>query len=207
MWWFGIILPFYVGKWHLDLNFVSQFSKAFRVNTNVILADVHQQLNKIVEKNKNLGLLDCYRADQLIGDYYPAKRFDNFLENTKYEPKRLNIFASIKSTYFYVAIWYAMFQWKGFGLTGILAPKSLYQFFRLLGLSAYTAIGELIFRFQNRGLPANSQIEKTRQEFQHYQYQPQLQPWSQKVKSKQIFVAQPSISQDIPKVKKLSVLS
>jgi hypothetical protein len=48
---------------------------------------------------------------------------------------------------------------------------------RLLGLSGQATIGELIYKFKTKGLPANSEIEAMRQEFKTYQYQPKLQPW------------------------------
>jgi hypothetical protein len=206
MWWFGIILPLYVGKWHLNLDFVPQFSKAFRANADIILADVHEKFNEIVENKKNLGMMDCYRADQLVNGYYTAKRFDDFLENAKYEPGKVNIFASIKSTYFYVAIWYMMFQWKGFGLKGLLSPNSLYQIFRLLGLSTYTAIGELIYRLQNRGVCKNSQVEATRQAFEDYHYKAQLQPWNQASKPHSTVTPTPELTHEA-KSKELSLVS
>ncbi|MBW4556221.1 MAG: tryptophan halogenase [Trichormus sp. ATA11-4-KO1] len=205
MWWFGIILPLFIGKRHLDINFVPQFTKAFSANIDGVLADVHQQFNQLVDQGTNLGILDCYRADQLVGEYYTSKRFDDYLENAKYEPGRTNIFASIKSAYYYVAIWYTMFQWKGFGLAGLLAPRSLYNIFRLLALSSYTAIGELIYRFQTRNLPANSQVEKMRQEFKNYQYQAQLQPWTPEIDSP--CMEQQSSEQAVPRLPELSVLS
>ncbi|MBO3462729.1 tryptophan 7-halogenase [Aetokthonos hydrillicola Thurmond2011] len=179
MWWFGVLVPFYVGKWHLDTKFLPTFIKPIKGNMNGLFKDIYLQFNKLVERGTNIGFMDCYRADQLVGEYYTAQHFDSFLVNSKFEPHHCNVFAGIKYTHFYVAIWYMMFQWKGFGLAGLLAPRSLYNFFRLLALSAHAGMGELLYRYQMRGVPANTQVAKTREEFQHYQYQSELQPWSE----------------------------
>jgi len=183
MWWFGVHVPTYIGKWHLDLKFVSKYVQIANSNVDGIFADLCKQFNQLVERGANIGLMDCYRADQLLGDYGTLKHFDDFLENTKFEPKRCNVFASMKYAYFYIALWYVLFQWKGFGLPGLLNPRNLYYVFRMLALSAKAALGELIYKFKTRGLPENSQIEKMRQEFKSYQYQPAWQPLNKELVS------------------------
>lgn len=177
MWFFGLIVPMYVGKWHLDLDYIQKFRKSMQDHGEKLFTDIYQQLNQLVERGANIGLMDAYRADQLIGDYSTVKHTGNYLENTKLEPRRCNIFASVRYTHFYVAIWYAMLQWKGFGISGLLAPKHLYHFFSLLNTSAYATLGELIYLIQTRTLPANTQVAKVRQEFRSYRYQNKLQPW------------------------------
>ncbi|MGB3402681.1 MAG: tryptophan 7-halogenase [Microcoleaceae cyanobacterium] len=177
MWWFGVEVPMYIGKWHLDLSFIPIFLKTLNSNVDGLFEDIYQQFNQLVEKDKNIGLMDCYRADQLLGEYHTLKHFDDFLENTKFEPLRCNVFAGLKSTCFYAAIWYVMLQWKGFGLAGCLKPRHLYHFFRLLAISAQGAIAELIYKFRTRRLSDNTEVEEMRQGFKTYQYQPKLQPW------------------------------
>ncbi|MBD3886783.1 tryptophan 7-halogenase [Phormidium tenue FACHB-886] len=168
MWWFGVHIPMYIGKWHLDLRFISRYIQIANGNVDGLFADLCEQFNQLVDRNANIGLMDAYRADQLVGDYTPLKHFDNFLENTKFEPRRCNVFVSMKHAYFYIAIWYALFQWKGFGLAGILAPKHLYYFCRMLALSCKSAIAELIFKSKISHLPNNSHVETMRREFQTY---------------------------------------
>lgn len=183
MWFFGLIVPMYVGKWHLDLAYIRTFRKNMRNHIDKLFADIYQQLNELVDRGANIGLMDAYRADQLIGDYSAVKHLGNYLENTKLEPRRCNIFASVKYTHFYVAIWYAMLQWKGFGLSGLLAPGHLYHFFSLLKTSAYASLGELVYLIKTRTLPANTQVAKVRQEFTSYRYQTKLQPWIEAIAS------------------------
>lgn len=173
MWWFGVHIPTYIGKWHLDLKFVPKYVKIANSNVDGIFAELCEQFNLLVERGTNIGLMDAYRADQLVGDYGTLKHFDDFLENTKFEPRRCNVFASMKNTYFHIALWYILFEWKAFGLTGLLAPRNLYYICRMFSLSFQAAVGETIFKFKTRKLPTNSQIEKMRQEFKNYRYQPQ----------------------------------
>ncbi|MBO3462730.1 tryptophan 7-halogenase [Aetokthonos hydrillicola Thurmond2011] len=180
MWWFGMLIPLYVGKWHLDLKFIPTFLKPFKISigANGIFTNVYEHLNRLVERNANIGLMDGVRADQLIWGYYAYKHFDDFLENTKLEPKRCNVFGSMKQAFFYIAVWYVTFLWKGFGLREVLNPRNLYHLFRMLGLSVQCALGELIFHLQNIGVPANSGVAKMRKEFKSYRYQGILQPWA-----------------------------
>jgi flavin-dependent dehydrogenase len=168
MWWFGVHIPMYIGKWHLDLKFIPRYVAIANSNVDGLFADLCEQFNQLVDRDINLGLMDCYRADQLVNGYTPLKHFDSFLENTKFEPRRCNVFASMKQAYFYIAIWYVTFQWKGFGLAGLLAPRNLSHIGRLLMLSGKAAIAELIYKFKTRNLPNSSHIQTMRQEFKCY---------------------------------------
>lgn len=172
MWWFGVHVPMYVGKWHLNLTFVNKFLKLLPANMKGLFVDVYGQFNQLVDNGKNIGLMDAYRADQLLGDYSPLNHFDHFLENSKLEPLRCNVFAGMKHAYFFIAIWYLKFQWKGFGLAGVLNPRHLYHFFRLLSLSAQAIIGEKIYQSKTKHLPKNSDMAKMRREFRRYRYKP-----------------------------------
>ena len=183
MWFFGLIVPMYVGKWHLDPEYSGKFRKSIQEHGEKLTSDIYEQLNQLVDRGANIGLMDVYRADQFIGHYYTMKHLGHYLENAKLEPRRCNIFASVKYTHLYVAIWYAMLQWKGFGLLSLLAPKHLYHLFRLLHTSAYAALGELVYLVKTRNLPANTQVAKVRQEFTSYRYQTKLQPWTEAIAS------------------------
>jgi flavin-dependent dehydrogenase len=177
MWWFGLQIPMYLGKWHLNPTFIKSFIKLTNANCYGLFSDLHEQFDELVKDNANLGLLNCYRADQLIGHYSSLNHFDDFLENAKLEPLHTNIFGCFKTTCFYTAIWYVMLQWKGFGIKGLLNPRHIYHFCRLLGLSFQGGMGEFLYKLQNKGMPDNTEITKMRKEFERYQYQPKLQAW------------------------------
>jgi flavin-dependent dehydrogenase len=190
MWWFGVHVPMFVGKWHLNLQFLEKFLVLMPANQKGLFVDVYNQFNQLVDRGANIGFMDAYRADQLINHYSPLNHFDEFLENSKLEPLRVNIFAGMKHAYFYIAIWYLKFQWKGFGLAGILNPKHIYHFVRLLSLSFQAIIGERVYKSKIKGLPENTAIAKMREEFKHYSYKPSIQI-STKPK------AEESVSQDL----------
>lgn len=184
MWWFGMMVPMYVGKWHIDQTFIDIF---LGINKQIdgMFSHINQQFNELVERDANLGLMDCYRADQLIWGYYTPKQFDNYLANTKLEPLHCNVFACIKNTCFFVAVWYTKFLWKGFGLKGVLNPKNLYYLIVLMAFTMQSAIGEMVYRFKTRGLSKNSGIDQMRAEFKSYQYKPELQSWMTEFANKQ----------------------
>ncbi|MCC5623982.1 NAD(P)/FAD-dependent oxidoreductase, partial [Nostoc sp. CHAB 5715] len=173
MHWFGIVLPMYAGKWHLDLKFLSAFVKIAPLQTKLII-DIYDQLSQLVDLDSNIGLMDCYQTK--LGSYYPLKELDGFLENARFEPRRNNIYGSMKSTYFHLALWYAKLRWKGFGPLGLLNLRHLYRFCQLLLLSGRLALIEAIYKFKTKHLPANSQIAQMHQEFKSYRYRPELQP-------------------------------
>ncbi|MEA5550948.1 tryptophan 7-halogenase [Anabaena cylindrica UHCC 0172] len=182
MFWFGVLLPMYIGKWHLDLTFIKgfvAFTKSSINSGNGFNKHVYDLFTEVIKKGNNIGLMDCYRADQLIFGYHTPKHFDDFLENAKYETARCNVFAGMKNTFFFQAVWYTMFRWKAFGILGVLAPKYFYYTVERLMRSANAAIAEMVYKYQISKVPVNTKVEEMRQEFNAtYQYRAELQPWS-----------------------------
>lgn len=176
MHWFGIVIPMYAGKWHLSTKFIAAFAKSHSLQTKIIL-EIYDQLSQLVDSDSNIGLMNFYRNNQLLGNYFPLKEFDGFLDGSKFDPQRNNFFASIKMTYFYLAIWYAQLQWKGFGLSGLFNPKQLLRFCQLLFFSSRFAIAELIYKHKTKNQPDNRQIAQLDEDFKSYRYQPQIQSW------------------------------
>ena len=180
MFWFGIIVPMYVGKWFLDFRFLKPFIAradfVFFIK-NSLFNDFYNQLDRVMEKGKNIGLMDYDRGDQLLWGHSASKLFDNFLANAKYEPLRCNVFAGIKSTYFYMALFYLKLRFKAFGILGVLTPATIWRVSQICWLSLNSAIGERIYLHKTRKLPNNSAVKKTRSDFQQYQHQAYLQPW------------------------------
>jgi hypothetical protein len=83
----------------------------------------------------------------------------------------------MRHTYYYVAVWYATFLLKGFGITGLLSPRSFRHLVLLFWRMAFAASFEVVYLFMTRKLPANSQIAQRTEEFKNYQYEAKLQPW------------------------------
>lgn len=182
MFWFGILVPMYIGKWFLDVDFIGQYKQIadyIFFGPNSIFTEFYQIFDKLVERGVNIGLIDYTRTDQLPWGYSPSKGLnaDRFLENTKFEPLRCNVFSGMKITFFFLVLYYLKLRFKGFGLLGVLAPRCIIRVCQLLILYVYIAIGERIHRFKTRNAPDNTFIADMREEFKDYQYQPELQPW------------------------------
>ena len=195
MFWFGILIPMFVGKWHLDFEFIDRFlqmSDWLFFGRDPLFADVYEQFNELAARDKNIGMMDYVRADQMFWGYVPTKHFDQFMENTKFEPKHCNVYAGMRATFFFAAFVYAKLRLKGFGSTGLLSPRRFARVLQLLGWSAYAAIGERIYLSKTRHLPNSSMIEQMNQEFEAYQFKPELQPWNQQ--------ETPSSSKSVPAV-------
>ncbi|MEA5506876.1 tryptophan halogenase [Halotia wernerae UHCC 0503] len=174
--WFNTLLPIYVGKWHLDLLFSRLALIFFKINSSFWM-DTFKQLSYLAERRTNIGLMDQLRADQLIGGYHPDKFFDNFLENAKLEPGKLNVFAGLRAYCFYIVIWFIMLQWKGFGPIGLLRPRNIFHIMRLLLTGVVMLIAELTHKLKVSGQPSNSIVKDTREEFKNYRYQSRLLNW------------------------------
>ncbi len=178
MWWFGVLIPMYIGKWHLDLPFLHKFGKQGRgAVVAETLEEAYKLFDKLLEKKQNLGFMYTHRMDELPFGYSITKDVSKYIGLSKYEPKHCNIYAEMRNTYFFVALWYLKLLWKGFGLPGLLAPKNFKRVLTLLKISAQSYVDELIFDYQTRNIPTNSAVAKQREEFKNYQPRTELQSW------------------------------
>ena len=182
MFWFGILVPMYVGKWFLNIDFIKQYqgiANFIFFGPNSVFTELYELFDQLVDRDINLGLVDYTRTDQMPWGYSPAKGLhaDKFLENTKFEPLHCNVYAGMKVTFFFLILFYLKLRFKGFGILGVLSPRCIIRSIQLLMVSAYVAMGEWIYFFKMRNTPDNTTIEKMRMEFKSYTYQPQLQPW------------------------------
>jgi flavin-dependent dehydrogenase len=176
--WFGILIPIFVGKWHLDLEFIPQFVQTFQTTLRSLVYEIHDQFDQLVDEKKNIGLMDCYRSDQLIWNYHTPKRYTHALENAQYEPKQTSVFTSMKKTFFYLTIWYLKLQWKSGGLSQVCHPRSLGTMAKLLTTSIYIGLGDIIYSLTGNHGSESRLIAEMRQAFQEYQYGDTLQPWT-----------------------------
>jgi flavin-dependent dehydrogenase len=177
MFWFGMLVPLYVGKWHLNPRFIPIFVNNWKLSMRGLFGDVYGQLNQLADRQANIGFLHCYRADQLWGNYHPPTHFDDFLINAKYEPGQCNIFTNLKYTYLYMTIWYVQLRWKGFGWRGFFGLEPWYRMGDLLANALAVSLIDWVYRQSNRGSLHGGPVSEMRKEFQSYCYQNTLQPW------------------------------
>lgn len=186
MLWFGILVPTFIGKWFLDFEFIEQFEKISNFlffAKKSLFAELYGLLDKVVERNINIDLMDFTRNDQLYGTYGPLQFFDDYLRKTKYEPLRCNVYAGIKGTFIYFIPAYLKLRYAVYGLLGVLAPVSIFRVIGLVAYYLYVSIGEQIYLFKMRDVPANTRITNIRKEFLSYNHQPYLVNWAQETET------------------------
>ena len=178
MWWFGLNVPMYAGKWHLDRGFVEAYLKiANKIFAPGALFDnVYDTLNEAVENDVNLGLMDVCRADQL-GNYSVLNHRNDFRRNAKTEPRKCNVFLEWKWMALYMSWWYARLQWRVRGVRGVTSPRNIRWLFGLWGMAAYAGMGDLIHRIRMIGTPRNTAAARNTKESFEYRRQSWLQPW------------------------------
>jgi hypothetical protein len=174
MWWFGVWVPMFTGRWHLDTYMAKQFvancEKGF-------FKKIYDDMTQMIEEGGSAGFQDCYRADQLTSDYCPTDEHMPYLEDAEFEPQRLNIFSSVRRTYWLTARWIIKFQWNAFGLRGVLRPKTWSMVGRMLRKAAWIGLGSLRQRFQMRNTPSSTKLHEMLEEFKSYQYRPGIRDW------------------------------
>jgi hypothetical protein len=121
--------------------------------------------------------MDCHRADQLGRGYTTWRTFDDYLENSKYEPQQVNIYRSTAKTYRRMLVYYARLRTRGFGWRAA-SPRALGRAASLFGLSlAMSALGMAHTR-RHRMTPKNRRLAKMRDDFGAYRAPAALTPWT-----------------------------
>jgi|GEM_PF-444594 len=178
--WFGILVPAFTGKWHLERDFIAQYFRLtsfFFFGKDSFVRAYYDELTKAQESGKNIGMMDYTRADQLARGFKPTRLWDSFRENTKYGRRELNVYAGIKASLFYLALLYARLRVKRAGALGLLDYRALWQIGRLLGWSAYTAMGELQFKWNRRRAKPSLAEERAHEFLSTYRHEARLMPW------------------------------
>ncbi|MCG8602654.1 MAG: tryptophan 7-halogenase [Verrucomicrobiales bacterium] len=187
--WFGVLVPMFTGKWHHQLDFIKQFhriSDFFFLKNDSVISSFYHELTRAQESGKTLGMLNYTRTDQLAFGYNPLRLWDSFRQNSKYEPRRLNVLLGIRNSIFYLGLLYAKLRVKNSGIFGLFEPKTVKHLFSLAGWTVYAAMGELAHRFEVRNRPGNSQFAMEEADFAaNYRYKEELVEWVEEEAGKQ----------------------
>lgn len=174
MLWYGSLVPLYMGKWHLDPVFIRRL---LRWNPIPFTAGIYEDLNRLVDRGANLGFMDCHRADQLGRGYTTWRTFDDYLENSKYEPGQVNIYRTTAKAYRRILVYYARLRTRGFGWRAA-SPRALTRAAWLFALSIGMSALGVLHRVEHRLAPKNRKVAAMRREFARYRYAPKLVPWT-----------------------------
>jgi hypothetical protein len=175
IWWFGAWVPAFYGKWILSPKFVRQILGNCERH---FLAKVYEDMLRAQDIGKNIGFWDTYRADNLTGySWSPTLENIHYLENAESDPQRLNIYRSIAKAYRMMAVWWVQFQWRAFGVAGLLRPRTVYQWLRLHKQATKITFAAWLHELENRDRPKNKAWAMLQDQFQSYVYDPKPQPW------------------------------
>ncbi len=174
MWWFGMWVPMFIGRWHLDVEMcdaiVGNCEKPY-------FRSVYEDLSRMIDEGRNAGFMDPYRADQLIGGYHPTDEHGHFLEDAEFAPGRLDLYTSISRTYWLNLVFLVKLQWRAFGVLGVLSPRTLRRMLRLFRKAVWIKMGAWRHKWRQRKLPANAKFAAQAEQFKTYAGVAELQPW------------------------------
>lgn len=178
MWGFGLHLPMYVGKWHLDPGFIQTYIESIDtiLAPGALFDNVYASLNDVVDKGLNIGLMDVCRTDQM-GHYDVFNHDYDFRSHPATEPKMCNVFSEWKVMLRYMTWWYARLQWNARGLRGVIAPKYMRCILGLLKMAGAAGIGDIRHRMEMFGKPRNTVAARNMKASLTYRHQPVLRPW------------------------------
>lgn len=174
MWWFGMWVPMFVGKWHLD----KEFGKALVANDEKpFFAEMYKRFTKLAEEGGNAGFLDAYRADQIGFGYAPASDPGHFLENTELGRQRLDVYSGLSRAYRMTAWYILVFLYRAWGLKGLADGPMLGHAARMLGMSVWVGLGSFRHRVQNLFKPRSINFSEMQEAFKGRQPLQPVQKW------------------------------
>ena len=181
--WFGVLVPMFTGKWHHQLDFIKQFhriSDFFFLKNDSVISSFYQELTRAQKSGKTLGMLNYTRTNQLAFGYNPLRIWDDFRQNSKYEPRRLNVLLGIRNSIFFLMLLYAKLRIKNSGIFGLFQPRTVKHMLSLAGWTVYAAMGEIAHRIEVRNRPGNSKFAMQEEDFRkNYRYERRLVEWGE----------------------------
>ena len=180
--WFGILVPAFAGKWHLEKDFSKHFDKflhRFIVGKDAFISVFYQELTRSQERGVNIGMMNYTRTDQLAFGYHPVKIWDDFMKNSKWERRQVNVLKGIKHSFFFLFMLFIKLRVKNSGLLGLLEPRTIRQLGSLTGWFVVSAIGETMYKWDMRKQPCHPKFVMQKKELMSYQFEPKLMPWRQ----------------------------
>jgi flavin-dependent dehydrogenase len=174
VWWFGTLVPTFIGKWHLQPKYIKETLENCPRHFHV---EVYDELNELQDAGVNLGLMDCYRADQLAVAYHPTQDHLHYLENTTYGPRELNIYTTVASTHWFAAWWWIKLQKTAYGFGALRRKKAWSVAGRLFAQAFLIKMRAGWHELELLGRPQSDVHQKKVDEFARSNSVPKLQPW------------------------------
>jgi len=180
IWWFGSLVPAYIGKWHLDPDFIAELLDNCPRHFH---EEVYEEFNELIDRGANIGFQDCYRADQIPGEFHPTQDHLPYLENTWYEPGSLNIYRSVAATHAYAAKWWAHLQKTAHGPGWMLRERGRRVYLGLLKQAARIRLRAALHDVQHALGRPRTPFEVLQDDFASYRAPVAAQPWMAEIEA------------------------
>jgi len=175
MWWFGVWIPTFLGRWFLDPEFIGG---TLRGDIRWFQEDAYADLGEIARSGASpLPFIDAYRADELGLGYGPTLERQAWLENVESAPQRLDIYRTLSSTFLFSALWWLRMQAAAFGWGRLLRWRTWRHAGRLVFKGLYIRLGSFRHRWRRRGVPRNATTAALKQATGSYVPPSAPRPW------------------------------
>jgi flavin-dependent dehydrogenase len=167
IWWFGLWVPMFIGRWHLEPKFLKLIQPTGQLP---LVQSVYEDLTEMVEAGVHAGFADPYRSDLFRTHFAPPKKDHvDFLDDAAYQPQRLNIYRALTMTLRYSARWLLKFQYRAWGWRGLVKVHTWTRWFNWMGRSMLTSMLALRHDLMmKRGAKGPSASERFDMEFETY---------------------------------------
>jgi flavin-dependent dehydrogenase len=177
-WWFGMLVPMYLGRWHLDPDFLRQATPIIERNNHGLLGDLYAELGEVAAAGTNIGMLDATRPGELYRwSSAPPAHLDESVERTRFEARRANVFRTLRRTHADTAVWQAKLAWRAGGPRRLFSSRSRRILGRLARGWATATAGEAAFRLRTLAAPDSSIVAAQERDFRSYRAPEGLVPW------------------------------
>jgi len=168
IWWFGLWVPMFIGRWHLDPKFLAMIQPTAQLP---MVQSIYEDLTEMVEAGVHAGFADPYRHDLFSTGYAPPKKDHvDFLADAAYAPGHLNIYRALTMTLRYSARWLLKFQYRAWGWRGLLRPRTWTRWCNWMGRSVLTSLlalrHDMKMKSRGDGMSASDRFDA---EFEGYQ--------------------------------------
>ncbi|EGC36155.1 hypothetical protein DICPUDRAFT_47276 [Dictyostelium purpureum] len=175
---FSVLLPAYIGKYHLCPIFVEHFTSDHENNLN-IRNEMLKVLDHVNENNINIGFMDNHRGSQLFGKWSPTSSWDhdNALSDCKYGHKRLNLPKCLSWNNFYQSLIILKLYYRAYGISALWNSSFFKTFSSTFYRFSKFYLVSLIHDFNMIGVPKNEFYQKMQDDFKSYKYNNEVIDW------------------------------
>nr|BAP16678.1 flavin-dependent halogenase ChlA [Acytostelium subglobosum] len=176
---FGILLPAYIGKYHLCPIFGHEFA-----DNNWRLIEFRDRLLNLMDyigqQGQNVGFMDNHRGGQLIGSFCPTSSWDyeHCISMCMYGHKRLNLHKYMIWTHFYQMAGVIKMLYRAFGARLLLNGDFQWMMTHTMKTMGFHSVKSWVHYLSNISNPVTDDYyDRNQISFKEYQYTGEAVPW------------------------------